>query len=130
MDMTNATAPFAAMMMGMALGFASMMHAPPVAQAPTVLSTATVANSSNSGGLLNMSFDIDYPEMEVFFQELMECHPQHRGLDGIAANLVAKDFLCIDEIAGMSESWFKGPPCSLSEGNANFVSKAVKKAVN
>ncbi|KAF8509013.1 hypothetical protein BU17DRAFT_99266 [Hysterangium stoloniferum] len=48
MDMTNATAPFAAMMMGMASGIASMMHAPPVAQAPTVLSTATVANSSNS----------------------------------------------------------------------------------
>ncbi|KAF8529295.1 hypothetical protein BU17DRAFT_60981 [Hysterangium stoloniferum] len=118
MDMTNATAPFAAMMMGMASKFASMMHAPPVAQAPTVLSTATVANSSNGGGLSNMSFDIDYPEME------------HRGLDGIAANLVAKDFLCIDEIAGMSESWFEGPPCSLSEGNANFVSKAVKKAVN
>ncbi|KAF8512605.1 hypothetical protein BU17DRAFT_69152 [Hysterangium stoloniferum] len=114
MDMTNATAPFADMMMGMASGFASMMHAPPVAQAPTVLSTATVANSSNSGGLSNMSFDIDYPEME----------------DGIAANLVAKDFLCIDEIAGMSESWYEGPPCSLSEGNANFVSKAVKKAVN
>ncbi|KAF8515254.1 hypothetical protein BU17DRAFT_68032 [Hysterangium stoloniferum] len=130
MDMTNTTAPFAAMMMGMASGFASMMHAPPVAQAPTVLSTATVANSSNSGGLLNMSFDIDYPEMEVFFQELMEHHPQCCGLDGIAANLVAKDFLCIDEIAGMSESRFEGPLCSLSEGNANFVSKAVKKAVN
>ncbi|KAF8529547.1 hypothetical protein BU17DRAFT_60344 [Hysterangium stoloniferum] len=110
MDITNATAPFAAMMMGMALGFASMMHAPPVAQAPTVLSTATVANSSNSGGLSNMSFDIDYPEMEVFFQELMECHPSCRGLDGIAANLVAKDFLCIDEIAGMSESYTRVPP--------------------
>ena len=76
----------------------------------------------------DITIQCTYPEIEVFFQQLMVDNPRRNFMD-LSKKLTDVDFFCIDEIADEPESFFKGEPYGLSVGNAKFVVKSIKEAV-
>ena len=89
---------------------------------PTALPTALPIDPANT------AIKCKYPDVEEFFAKLAEENPR-RNLNNMGEKLSAQDFFCIDEIADEKEQFYQEPPYSLSPGNAKFVVKSVKDAI-
>ena len=74
------------------------------------------------------STSIEYPMIDSFLRELMDKHP-NRNFEGLAENMLAQDFFCIDELQHKGEAFFQEEPYALSQGNAKFIVQKLQKAV-
>jgi hypothetical protein len=100
------------------------------ALAMALLSSLPVTSASPKTDIepANVAVICEYPEVGDFFSKLAEENPQ-RNLDNIGEKLANQDFFCIDEIADEDEIFYQTSPYSLSQGNAKFVVKSVREAV-
>ena len=71
---------------------------------------------------------ITYPVIDTFLHQIMNEHP-NRNLEGLAEQLMAQDFYCIDELQDEDETFFWVEPYTLSQGNAKFVFRKLRDAV-
>ena len=79
----------------------------------------------------HVTIQCDYPEIEMFFQQLKEENPRRGVLLGsLPRDLTLQDFFCIDELEGKDEGFFIKAPYCLSQGNAQFVVTEIKKALD
>ncbi|KIJ28525.1 hypothetical protein M422DRAFT_270214 [Sphaerobolus stellatus SS14] len=88
---------------------------------------ATEANIDGSESDIGAE-DITYPEVKQFFEDLEKKEP-HRKLTEFANALLKEDFYCIDELEGKTASFFIGAPFNLTMGNASFIEKKLKAAI-
>ena len=58
----------------------------------------------------------------------MDKHP-NQNFEGLAENLLAQDFFCIDEVQHKGEAFFQAEPYALSQGNVKFIVQKLQKAV-
>ena len=58
----------------------------------------------------------------------MDKHPNW-NFEGLAENLLAQDFFCIDKLQHEGEAFFQAEPYTLSQGNAKFIVQKLQKAV-
>ncbi|KAF8580383.1 hypothetical protein K439DRAFT_1619845 [Ramaria rubella] len=114
LDPANPRNTFAAMMMGL-VGMAGIVQ-------------QNKAPSFATENPMDTSLDIEYPSILEFFDELVQKYPM-RNFIGIAEKLTAQDFYCIDEISGKTQQFFEAEPYGLSQGNARFLVRKLKHAV-
>ena len=58
----------------------------------------------------------------------MDKHP-NRNFEGLAENLLAQDFFCIDELQHEGEAVFQAEPYALSQGNVKFIVQKCQNSV-
>ncbi len=109
---------FTAMMMGMA-GMVQLqipggfVHPPPALQGGEEDSSDT---------------RITYLRIDTFLHQITIEHPK-QNLEGLVEKFMAQDFYCINELQDKDNTFFQAEPYSLSQGNAKFIVRTLKDAV-
>lgn len=95
---------------------------------PTTMALPTTVPAAPLVEPASVMIKCDYPDIVEFFVKLAEENPR-RNLNHIGETLSAQDFFCIDEIVDEDERFYQEAPYSLSPGNAKFVVKSIRDAV-